>query len=409
MSPAPFDMTAMMRPDVPAPAVRYTGFPKFNFVGGHNDPESTPVEALVEAATTVLRREGHTLATYGLASGPQGYLGLREFLVERLGAYAGLCCTVDDLLITSGSLQGLDLVNRLLVAPGDTVLIEEDCYGGVISRLKSVGAKIVGMPLDKDGIRVEAVAESLERLAAEGVRPKFIYTIPTIQNPTASILPPERRKALIALAQKYGVPIVEDECYSDLVFAGSRPAAIKGMTDWPGIIHIGSFSKSIAPALRVGYVVAGWDVISRMLAMKSDGGTGALEQMVLAEFCKTRFVSHVAALNKVLEGKLATLTGALAEQFGTAAEFEAPKGGIFLWVKLPEGVDTQKLFQAAGKAGIAINPGPEWSIAAPRNARQLRLCFAHPSHEQIRAGVAALAEVCHKEMGVPARIANVSR
>ena len=178
---------------------------------------------------------------------------------------------------------------------------------------------------------------------------------------------------------------------------------------WHGVIHIGSFSKSIAPALRVGYLVAHWEALSRLLALKTDAGSGSLEQMVLAEYCTRHFANHVVTLNAALKAKCDALMEALAENFGTAAEFEPPRGGIFLWVTLPAQVDTTRLFQVAAKEGIAINPGAEWSVNAPHGKRRLRLCFANPSIETIRNGVAALAEVCHREMGVPERIANVSR
>ena len=150
-------------------------------------------------------------------------------------------------------------------------------------------------------------------------------------------------------------------------------------------------------------------MLSRMLALKTDAGSGALEQMVLAEYCAPHFASHVPKLNRGLRAKLETLMEALNEQFGTAAEFEDPKGGIFLWVKLPDNVDTMKLYQAALAAGVAINPGPEWSTDKAYAGSRLRLCFASPSHEEIREGVAVLAEVCRKEFGVPERIANVER
>ena len=176
-----------------------------------------------------------------------------------------------------------------------------------------------------------------------------------------------------------------------------------------GVIHIGSFSKSISPALRVGYIVAGWDVLSRILALKTDAGSGALEQMVLAEFCSAHFSEHVLKLNRGLRSKLETLIAALAEQFGTAAEFEDPKGGIFLWLKLPDSVDTQKLAQVALAEGLAINPGPEWSTDKEHGRSRLRLCFANPGKETIREGVAALAQICHREFGVPTRIANITR
>ena len=173
------------------------------------------------------------------------------------------------------------------------------------------------------------------------------------------------------------------------------------------VIHIGSFSKSIAPALRVGYIVAPWAMLARMLATKFDAGSGALEQMVLAEFCTPQFDRHVPELTQGLRKKLDTLMEALNEQFGTAAEFEEPKGGIFLWVKLPDNVDTLKLYQPALKAGVAINPGPEWSTDKSHSRSRMRLCFASPSHDEIRKGIALLAEVCRREFGVPARSGNV--
>ena len=157
------------------------------------------------------------------------------------------------------------------------------------------------------------------------------------------------------------MPIFEDDCYADLIWDGRRPPALYAMSQHGGVIHIGSFSKSIAPALRVGYIVAEWDVLARMLALKTDAGSGALEQMVLAEFCAPHFDAHVPRLTRGLRAKLETLMDALNEQFGTAAEFDDPKGGIFLWVKLPDEVDTLKLYQPALAAGVAINPGAEWS------------------------------------------------
>jgi 2-aminoadipate transaminase len=181
------------------------------------------------------------------------------------------------------------------------------------------------------------------------------------------------------------------------------------MSESGNVIHVGSFSKSIAPALRVGYIVAPWQILSRALAFKTDGGTGALEQMVLAEFCAPQFTTHVPRLRRGLRAKLEALMAALNEQFGTAAEFDDPKGGIFLWVKLPDQVDTMKLNAAALKAGVAINPGPEWSTDAAHGKSRLRICFASPSIEDIRAGIAVLAEVCHKEFGIPTRIANVAQ
>jgi 2-aminoadipate transaminase len=409
MSAAPFDFAPLLPAGLPPAAVRWTGRVKFDFTGGNNDADSLPLDGLMAAADAVLRREGRTLSTYGLDSGPQGYRALREFLVAKLKADAGIACTADDILVTSGSLQGLDLVNATLLARGDTVIIEQDCYQGSINRLTRLGVTPVGIPLDRDGMRVDALAAALDDLKRKGIRPKYIYTIPTVQNPTGTILSVERRQEMLRLAATHGVPIFEDDCYSDLVWSGKRPAAIYAMSGHGGVIHIGSFSKSIAPALRVGFIVAPWDVMSRMLALKTDGGSGALEQMVLAEYCARNFSKHVPALRRGLRAKLETLMESLTEHFGTAAEFDDPKGGIFLWVKLPDGVDTEKLYQPALAAGVAINPGAQWSVDKAHGRSRLRLCFASPSHEEIHQGVAALAEVCRREFGVPAPGADRAR
>ena len=409
MTSPSFDFVPHLRSGLPAPAARWSGFPKFNFTGGHNDAAQVPVDKLVAAAAAVLTREGPTLATYGLESGPLGYRPLREFLVGKLKRDAGISCTADEILITSGSLQAIDLVNGILLGPGDTVLIEQDTYGGALTRLARLGVQPVGVALDREGMRIDALAAALDELKRRNIRPKYIYTIPTVQNPTGTIMSEARRLELLNLAQAHDVPVFEDDCYADLIWDGRRPPAIHALSKRGGVIHIGSFSKSIAPALRVGYIVASWDVLARMLALTTDAGSGALEQMVLGEFCAPHFTDHVPKLTRGLRAKLDTLMEALAEQFGTAAEFDDPKGGIFLWVKLPDVVDTQKLAQAAQASGIAFNAGPEWSTDKARGKSRLRLCFANPSKETIREGVAVLAEVCRKEFGVPARIANVER
>jgi 2-aminoadipate transaminase len=404
-----FDYTGLLRPGLPPAAAKWTGFPKYNFVGGHNDADSVPVEGLITAANRVIKREGKTLATYGMDSGALGYRPLREFIARKLARDAGIDCSVDEVLITSGSLQGLDLVNQVLLSPGDMVIVEEHNYAGVITRLKRMGVNMVGIPVDAQGLSTSALEAVLEELAQRGVRPKYIYTIPTVQNPTATILNEARRAQLLKLSEEHGVPIFEDECYADLVWDGKRPQALRGMSRDGRVIHIGSFSKSVAPALRVGYLLADWPLMSRILAIKSDGGSGALEQMILAEYCAESFDAHVQALRLTLRRKLDVLVDALKVQFGTAVEFAYPAGGIFLWVKLPDGVDTTRLAQVALQAGIAINPGAEWMTDTEAGKRRFRVCFAHPPERVILEGVAELARVCHREFGVPAELATVHR
>jgi 2-aminoadipate transaminase len=395
--------------ELPAPAPRWTGFAKYNFIGGHNDPTRIPAAALADAASTVLKRSGANLALYN-SDGPQGFRGLRDFVVAKVAGRAGIKCTADDVLITSGSGQGLDLVNRLLVEPGDTVLVEEFSYQGAISKLRRLRADIVPVPLDDDGMRIDALANILADLGRNGIVPKLIYTIPTIQNPTGSILPLERRRALLALARKHGVPIFEDECYADLLWNADAPPSLYAL-DPQQVIHIGSFSKTLAPALRLGYVVADWEVMSRLVALKreADSGTGAVEQMMVAEYFAPNFARHVGELTGVLREKLDTMVEALEKEFGTAVEPWRPHGGIFLWIKLPDAVDVRTLIAPAAAAGIVFNPGPEWACRPEAATSHMRLCFALPSKSEIRDGVAALARVCFEATGIPAQSANVRR
>ena len=409
MSASTIDYAQLFSAELPPPAPRWAPFPKYYFIGGNNDPEQIPIEGLIEAAASVLRREGSKLAIYNLGLGPQGYPGLRQFVADKCGRQRGIKASIEDILITTGSGQGLDMISKLLVDPGDTVLTEEYCYQGAMNRFRKIGAKLVAMKLDGDGIVIDALATQLAELKAQGIKPKFIYTIPTIQNPTASILPLDRRLALLKLAREYNVAIFEDECYADLLWEGvEAPPALYALD--PGcVIHLGSFSKSLAPALRLGYVIAQWDIMRRLLPLKGDSGTGALDQMVVAEYFTKHFASHLGHLNGILREKLDTMTEAVAREFGSAAECWVPKGGIFLWIKLPESIDVRRLVKPAADAGIVFNPGPEWAVSADNSSNCLRLCFAMPSKQTIRDGVAELARVCYEETGIPVRSGNVAR
>ena len=404
-----FDYGKLFSDGLPDPAAKWAPFPPYYFVGGNNDPEEIPIEGLIEAAASVLRREGSKLAIYNLGLGPQGYPGLRQFVADKVNGHRGFNSGIDDIMITTGSGQGLDMISKLLVNPGDTVLCEEYCYQGAINRFRKIGAKVEGMKLDAEGIVIDALAAQLAALKTKGITPKFIYTIPTIQNPTASILPLHRRLALIKLAREYNVAIFEDECYADLLWEGiEAPPALYALD--PGcVIHLGSFSKSLAPALRLGYIIADWDIMRRLLPLKGDSGTGALDQMVVAEYFTKNFDKHLNHLNGVLRDKLKTMVEAVEREFGATAECWAPKGGIFLWIKLPDGIDTRKLLKPAAAAGIVFNEGPAWAVSPDNSASHLRLCFAMPSKKVIQQGVAAFAQVCYEQTGIPVRSANVQR
>ena len=404
-----FDYASFFRADIPAAAVKWTGFPKYNFIGGHNDEDRVPVEKLAKAARDAVLREGHTLATYRLQSGPQGHIGLREFIAKKLNARAGMACSADDVYVTTGSLQAIDLVNAAFLESGDAVVVEKACYAGTLSRIRGCGAEPVGVDLDDDGMRMDQLASVLEGLKQKSKKPKFIYTIPTVQNPTGTVLTEERRLEMLRLAADYDIPIFEDDCYADLLWEGDRPKAIRALDDSGRVIYCGSFSKSIAPALRVGYVVAEWPVLSRLMPLEPGAGSGSLEQMTLAGYDVEGFNHHVDALQQTLREKSEAMMAALEEQFGAAAEFRRPKGGIFIWITLPEEVNTSELAVAAAAEGVAINPGVDWSTDEKTGRHQLRLCFGHPSKETIKEGVAKLAEICHRLTGIPKRSSNIER
>ena len=383
----------------------WTGFPTCNFVGGHNDEALIPVDDLTDCMSAVMAADGKRLAAYGLGDGPLGYLGLRQFLAGSLHNRAGMSVDADDILLVSGSLQALDLVNQTLLRAGDTVVIEASNYEGVYARFNRLDVNFAGVPTDSHGMRVDALEQILFELKQKGIRPRYIYTIPTVQNPTGSVMPEDRRRALLALAKAFDLPVFEDDCYADLTFDGNRPPALHALDEDGRVIYCGSFSKTVAPALRVGYLVAKRDFLARALSYKTDAGSGALEQLVLAEFCNRQFDSHVEKLTAHLARKADIICSAIDKYFGASAEYIRPMGGIFIWVKLPQTVDTKRLAEVAVAHGVSINPGIEWSSASDA-AQHMRLCFGYPDAATINEGVKRLAKICQTEFGVPPQIAN---
>lgn len=390
---------------LPPAKAREEATKKYNFGTGHNDPEAIPVDDFIAAATNVLRRDGKMLAVYSLGGSALGYQPLREVVADKLKRHRGVDTSIDNVLITSGSLQGMDLVNSLLLDQGDVVIIEQFSYVSAFSKLKWLGVDALSAPLDEGGIDMDALAAQLEQLKSQGRKAKYIYTIPTIQNPTGSILSLERRHQLIELSRQYDVPIFEDECYADLIWAGNAPPALYALAP-DRVIHIGSFSKTLAPALRLGYVVAPWDALGQMIAFKSDGGTGALDQMLAAEFLREHFDSHVEKLTKLLKGKLDFLVEAIDREFGTVANVQVPLGGLYAWVRFPDSIDARRLAQEAAKVGVAINPGPDWATVPEEGTHSIRLCFGLVTEQQINEGIALLAQVSHDTFGVPVRSGN---
>ena len=394
------DYSTLFSKDLPAPAAKWAGHPKYNFIGGHSDPDSVPMEGFIEAAANVFSGDPKYMSMYSL-DGPQGILPLRQFVVDKLKAHRGIDITVDEVLITSGSGQGIQIINDVLLEEGDTVIVEEFSFSGALNFLRRRNVNFVAVKIDDDGIRIDHLEEILEDLRGNGVQPKYIYTIPTLQNPNGSVMSMERRHRMLELSAEYGVPIFEDECYADLVFEDEYEPAIKALDDTNRVLHIGSFSKNLGPAMRLGYMVAPWEILSRFISAKADAGSGVMDQLIVGDFFTNHYDEHIHDLRGALERKRDALSSALLESFGPNVEFEIPRGGMYLWLKFPEGVDTRNLVAPALKEGIAFNPGPDWSADPEAAANYIRLCFALPSVDDIWEGVAKLAEVFRKEGALP--------
>ena len=387
------DYSTLFNKNLSSPSAKWQGHPKYNFIGGHSDPDLVPMNEFIESAANVFKGDPRNIAMYNFEGGPQGILSLRNFLVSKLSAERGIDITSEEILITSGSGQAIELINEILLDEGDTVIVESFTFSGALSYLRRRGVNFVGVDLDENGIRMDQLENILADLKVKGIRPKYIYTIPTLQNPTGTVMTMERRHRLLDLSEEYGVPIFEDECYADLIFEGEYEKAIKGLDDSNRVLHIGSFSKSLGPGLRLGYIVASWDVMSRLISRKTDAGTGVMDQMIVGDYFSKHYDEHIQDMRGALKRKCNVLSAALREHFGPLVDFEEPRGGMYLWVKLPPGIDSRDLVQTALEEGIAYNPGPDWSANPDAAANYIRLCFALPSENEIWEGIEKLAKV----------------
>ena len=387
------DYSTLFNKNLPSPSGKWQGHPKYNFIGGHSDPDLIPMNEFIESAANVFKGDPRNIAMYNFEGGPQGILSLRNFLVSKLSTERGIDITSEEILITSGSGQAIELINEILLDEGDTVIVESFTFSGALSYLRRRGVNFVGVDLDENGIQMDQLENILADLKVKGIRPKYIYTIPTLQNPTGTVMTMERRHRLLDLSEEYGVPIFEDECYADLIFEGEYEKAIRGLDDSNRVLHIGSFSKSLGPGLRLGYVVASWDVMSRLISRKTDAGTGVMDQMIVGDYFSKHYDEHIQDMRGALKRKCNVLSAALREHFGPLVDFEEPRGGMYLWVKLPPGIDSRDLVQTALEEGIAYNPGPDWSANPDAAANYIRLCFALPSEQEIWEGIEKLAKV----------------
>ena len=395
------DYSALFNRDLPPPSAPWEGHPRYNFTGGHSDPDMVPMAGFIESANRVFRGDPRNISMYNFDGGPQGIIPLRQFVVDKLARHRGINVTTDEVLITSGSGLAIELINEVLLEEGDTAIVEAFSFSGALGNLRRRKVNIVGIDLDEDGMSMDQLAQALEELRSKGARAKYIYTIPTLQNPTGTVLTMERRERMLELSEEYGVPIFEDECYADLIFEGEYENAIRSLDDTNRVLHIGSFSKTLGPGARLGYVVASWDVMSRLLSRKNDAGTGVMDQMIVGDYFNNHYDAHILEMRSSLKRKRDTLSSALRESFGPSVDFYVPRGGMYLWVKLPEGVDSRDLVVPALREGIAFNPGPDWSADPEAAAGYIRLCFALPTESEIWEGVEKLADVFRAAGALP--------
>jgi len=367
---------------------------EFNFGPGNPDPGVFPAAELGAAAQRVLSRAGTELAHY---PDPLGMPELRAVAAERFERNHGVRPRLEDVVITNGAMQGLQLSAQGLARPGDSVVLEEFEYGGTIRVFKQFGLRLVGVPLDDRGMRMDALAEVLERQQQLGQKPAFIYTTASYQNPTGTTMPADRRSRIVELARQYGMPIVEDDTYGDISFEPQPERAIYTLAEPGEVMYIGSFSKILGPGIRLGFFVAPPMLAARLMPWKTDGGTSALSQMIAAEYFKDNLWQHVEEGRAAVKDKRNVLLDALETEFGgvPGMHWTRPDGGLFLWVKLPEEVDRGRLKALAAEHHILYSTGQAFH-AHDQDVAYLRLAFGWIDREDIRDGVRLLAR-CVRE------------
>ena len=360
----------------------------YDFGAGKPDPGSFPKEALGEAAKRVIEREGPTLATY---PGPLGYERLRALAVRRFERSHGMALPLSNVVTTNGSMQAIILTTQAYCPKGETVLVEEYCYSGTLGVLRQYGARVEGVAMDEEGMKPEALEAGLERNAREGRKVGYVYSIATHQNPTGAIMPESRRKQIVEICARHKALLVEDDCYADVVFEGEMPRAMYAIAEPGACIYIGSFSKILGPGVRLGYFAAPEALGAKLLAYKRDGGTSALAAMVVAEYLEERLWEQIANVCRVVKGKRDTINAALERELGGLVDWSRPKGGLFTWVKLPEGIDTGAIAASAKERNILYATGKAFS-ASDEDVPYLRLAFGYIDEELIDDGIGLMGE-----------------
>ena len=365
-----------------------------SFAGGIPDLDTFPVDDFRKAMQTVFRRDGKTAMDYGQA---QGYPPLRAAISGFLGEQ-GIAVTPEEIVIASGSQQALSLIAMALLRPGDAVIVESPTYANAIQLFHWLEASTLGVPTDEEGLRVDLLEHLLQHH-----RPRLIYTMPTFHNPTGATMPGRRRRQLLALAERYGLPIVEDDYVGDLRYDGPREPSLKAMDHGGNVIHISTFSKTLMPSPRVGFVLTRGPLLERMVALKrqTDLGTSELIQRALEVYIgEGRWRAHTQRVRRVYRQRRDVMVAAMARHFPTEAHWTTPKGGFFVWVRLPTWVSVTDLYLAAIEHRVAFAPGPLFFPSAPAYPA-FRLSFSQGTPKHIIEGIErlgrALREVLSRE------------
>ena len=356
-----------------------------SLAGGLPSADTFPVQAMREACTTVLRDAPREALQYAAS---EGFAPLREWVAAHLNQHQRMNVTADQVLITTtGSQQGLDLAAKVLIDSEARVLVETPTYLGALQAFTPYEPNIVAVDSDHEGPLPQALAA-----AATGAR--FAYLLPNFQNPTGHVYSEARRAAIVAAAQKQGLPLLEDNPYGDLWFDAPPPPSLASR--WPeGVLYLGSFSKVLAPGLRLGYIVAPPALYPKLLQAKqaADLHTPIFNQRVVFEVIRNGLLdTHVPTIRALYKRHRDAMQTSLAKHLGGVAQWVTPVGGMFFWIELPEHIDAVALLPKAVDAGMAFVPGAAFYASAPRK-NTLRLSFVTSPPEQIEAGVAALARV----------------
>jgi 2-aminoadipate transaminase len=364
-----------------------------SFAPGYPAPELFPWDEFAQIAADLLGSRDADVLQYGPT---RGYRPLLD-AIASIQRHRGIATTIDDLLVTTGSQQGLDLVARVLTDPGDVILVELPTYVGAVSAFRNLQAALVGVPQEADGIDLAALDATWERMRREGRRVKFLYVVPNFQNPTGLLIGLEKRQRLLEWAERRDVLIVEDDPYRELYFEDSATEAevrpIKADDANGRVVYLSSFSKTLAPGYRVAWIAAPPALAAKleMAKQSEDLLTGSLDQRIIYEACRRGVLERqLPLLRRHYAQKRDVMEDALRREIGTEISWPKPKGGFFLWVTLPAGVDAGRMIARAIEHGVIYVTGEAFYVNG-QGRNTLRLSFSAPTPERIRMGVARLA------------------